>query len=260
VSVEQVRLDDHGSWAELVLARPPVNALTMQMEHELAEACARVAAQPHRWRALVLSAEGAHFCVGADIKEFLARADQPYEPKLGQDLRDHFSVRLASLECPTIAALQGYCLGAGLEMALCCDIRIGAPDLRIGLPEVKLGLFPGMGGTQRVPRALGEQAAKRLILTADQIGAEEALRMGAVAELSDDPRAAAAGLAERVAENGPKAVRAAKRCIELAAMTDLLEGLEREQREWAETWAGDERSEGVTAFVEKRPPSFAGSA
>jgi enoyl-CoA hydratase/carnithine racemase len=160
----------------------------------------------------------------------------------------------------TIAAINGYALGGGTELALACDIRLAAESAQLGLPETSLGLLPGWGGTQRMARLLGAGLAKELIFTARRVTAEEALRIGLVNRVV--PRAAllaeARAMAHQILKNSPIAVQQAKRAINQGLQTSLDQGLALEAEAWLVLYATHDRKEGTTAFVEKRPPQFTG--
>jgi enoyl-CoA hydratase len=161
---------------------------------------------------------------------------------------------------PVVAAINGVCLGGGLELALACDIRIAAAHARFGQPEVTLGLIPGGGGTQMLPRIVGMAHALRLVLTGDIIDAYEALRMGLVHEVvpGDALEARALSMATLIASKGPLAVRAAKEATRAALDLPLEEGRQLEMALFDRCFASDDRVEGVTAFLERRAPRFAG--
>jgi enoyl-CoA hydratase len=167
---------------------------------------------------------------------------------------------IEEFEKPVIAAINGVALGGGLEIALCCDLRIAASRARFGLPEIKLGVIPAAGGTQRLPRLVGEARAKELILTADLVDAETALRYGLVSRVVPQAElmTAALELSQRIAQHPPLAVRFAKRAINRGMQTDLDSGLEYERYAAAMIVDSEDRIEGMRAFVEKREPQFKG--
>jgi enoyl-CoA hydratase len=198
------------------------------------------------------------FCAGSDVKEFESLQGRVGEGKLL--LEKAVYRRLARLPVPTIAAIQADALGGGLELALCCDLRVADERAKLGLPEVRLGVMPGSGGTQRLPRIVGIAKAKELILMGEIIGASDALEIGLV------NRVAAAGqtldeamkMAETIAERGPLAVREAKQALDLAGDMPLDEGLARELDASERIFASRDMLEGAQAFFEKRPPRFTG--
>jgi enoyl-CoA hydratase len=167
---------------------------------------------------------------------------------------------LERLEKPVIAAINGFALGGGLELALACDIRLAATEARMGFPEVGLGIFPGLGGTQRTTRLIGKGQACELIFTGDPIGAEEAARIGLVNRTVPLQQllAEARRLATRIARQGPIAVGKAKTAIQQALEVGLEAGLAFELEAVTETFGTDDQKEGMTAFLERRKPDFKG--
>ena len=245
--------------ARVVLDNPPLNLVTLEMTRALGAELDRIAADP-QVRAVVLTGTGERaFCAGSDVKEFEALAGRVAEGKLL--LEKLIYRKLADLPMPTIAAIEGDALGGGLELALCCDLRVASERARLGMPEVRLGVIPGSGGTQRLPRVIGPARAKQLILVGDLLDAEEAERIGLVNAVA--PAGAALGaameLASKIAERGPLAVREAKRLIDLAADTDLDAGLAAELDASERVFASEDMREGARAFFEKRRPDFTGA-
>jgi enoyl-CoA hydratase/carnithine racemase len=168
--------------------------------------------------------------------------------------------RLADLPMPTIAAIEGDALGGGLEVALCCDLRVASARARLGLPEVRLAVIPGSGGTQRLPRVIGPARAKELILTGRILDAAEAERSGLVQRVvpAGEALGAADELAEEIASRGPLAVREAKRLIDAATELDLDAGLAAELDASERIFTTDDMTEGARAFFEKRDPEYRG--
>lgn len=244
--------------AVITLQRPKaLNALNGQLllelsaAFELAEADASV-------RALVLCGEGRAFAAGADVANLaqLADAFSGREESLnGQAVMG----ALAALPFPTIAAVQGYALGGGLELALACDLRVATPDAKLGLPEVGLGLIPGYGGTQRLPRLIGASRALDLILTGRHVPAEEALAMGLVNRLADDAVAAAMDLARQAMRNAPVAIGLAKEAVVRGMDLDLPRALEVEADLFGLVVTTADMKEGTAAFLEKRKAEFQGN-
>jgi len=244
--------------AEITLNRPEaMNALSTAMAARLAAVCAELGAD-RTVRAIVLAAAGRAFCVGADLKERAAMSDADL---LAQRpvFRAAFGGLLA-LPQPVIAAVHGYALGGGCELALSCDIIVADETAEFGLPETTVGLVPGGGGTQLAPRRLGPGRAADLVLTGRRISAAEAGRLGladrvmpagAAAELSRE-------LAGRIARNSPVAVMHAKRALRLGAGLPLAAGLEVEDAAWRAAAFSADRKEGIAAFVEKREPRWPG--
>ena len=198
------------------------------------------------------------FCAGSHIGEFEGLHGRVAEGKL---LLEKLVYRqLAKLPMPTIAAIEGDALGGGLELALCCDLRIASARARLGMPEVRLAVLPGSGGTQRLPRVVGPARAKELILTGRIISAEEAERIGLVNQVvpAGEARKAADAVAEEIAARGPLAVREAKRLIDVAMDLDLDAGLAAELDASERIFASEDMLEGANAFFGKRDPEYHG--
>lgn len=211
-------------------------------------------------RVIVLTGAGPRgFCVGADIKE--ARAPEtPIEARTRMT-RNAWIERVASSRKPVIAAIHGFCLGAGLELAATADIRVAARDARLGLPETALGLIPGGGGTQRLPRLVGEARALDMILTGAQIDAEEALRIGLVTRLAAEGQSVldlAMDVARKVASRPPASQQNAKEATRSASSMPLDQGLAHERALFALLLDTEDRKEAARAFREKRTPNFTG--
>lgn len=236
----------------LTLDSPPVNALEKQVLDELDQVLDEVPRDVDV--VIVTGAGGKAFVAGADINDFLNLSkDEGMElVRKGQRIFQ----KLEDLEQPTIAAIDGFALGGGLELALACDIRIATPKSQIGLPETGLGIFPGYGGTQRLPRLIGEGKAKQLIFSADPVSAEEAKQIGIIEEVAEDAMEAAKALANRMNSRGPIALRKAKKVINEGLDKPLQEGLELEAESFGELCETEDMQEGATAFFEKRKPQF----
>ncbi|MEX5237140.1 enoyl-CoA hydratase/isomerase family protein [Kocuria arenosa] len=206
---------------------------------------------------------GAVVFTGAGEKSFVAGAD--ISQLVGYTLRDGLRARMQrlydrvqDLELPTIAAVNGFALGGGNELAMSCDIRVAAGSARFGLPETNLGILPGAGGTQRLSRLVGLGRAQEMILTGRIIDAEEALRIGLVTSVvpADELMDAALATAETILAKGPLAVRLAKLVVRNGAETDQRTGLLLERLAQSLLYASDEKAEGASAFLEKRPARF----
>jgi enoyl-CoA hydratase/carnithine racemase len=247
-----------GRIAHLELVNPPLNLVTRELTERLRDALAQLAAADDV-RVVVVSGRGERaFCAGSHIGEFEALRGRVAEGKL---LLEKLVYRqLAQLPMPTIAAIEGDALGGGLELALCCDLRIASARARLGMPEVRLAVLPGSGGTQRLPRVVGPARAKELILTGRIISADEAERIGLVNQVvpAGEARRAAEAVAEEIAARGPLAVREAKRLIDAAMDLDLDAGLAAELDASERIFASEDMLEGASAFFEKRDPEYRG--
>jgi enoyl-CoA hydratase/carnithine racemase len=252
-----VRTD--GYVAEIVLDRAQAhNALSTAMARALADACADVA-RDKTVRAVVLSASGEKaFCVGADLKERNGFSDADL-------MRQRPVFRAAfggilDLPQPAVAAVFGFALGGGCELALACDLVVADETAVLGLPEVTVGVVPGGGGTQTLVRRVGWARAADLILTGRRVGAREAYDLGIVNRLvpAGAAREQAFELANAIAKNSPVGTRAAKQALRLGAGVDLRAGLDIEDAAWRSVAFSGDRREGVAAFNEKRPPEWPG--
>lgn len=247
-----------GQVSTIELDNQPLNLVTVAMMEELDAALDALAAD-HGVRAVVVAGAGERaFCAGSDIKEFEGLAGRVAQGKL---LYEKYVYRkLAELPVPTIAAIEGDALGGGLELALCCDLRVASERARLGMPEVRLGVLPGSGGTQRLPAVVGPARAKELILVGELIDATRAERIGLVNQVvaAGEARRAASGIAERIAKRGPVAVREGKRLIDRARDLDLDAGFAAELDASHRVFASEDMLEGARSFFAKRPPNFSG--
>ncbi|KZE54682.1 enoyl-CoA hydratase [Brevibacillus parabrevis] len=242
--------------ATVTISNPPANALGKAVLDELSELLDQLENNADV-KAIVLTGEGRFFIAGADIKEFtqLAPAEAEAMARSGQALFD----RLETFPKPIIAAINGACLGGGLELAMACHIRFAAVEAKLGLPELNLGLIPGYGGTQRLPRLVGRGKATQLILTSEMIDGEEALRIGLVeavypAEILLDE---VKKLAQVIVQKSAVTLKLALQSVHNTAQTGLAEGLAQEAKKFGEAFASEDMKEGVAAFLEKRKPQFA---
>lgn len=249
-----------GRVAQLELANPPLNLVTGELLDALEAALdALEAAAPGDVRAVVVSGRGERaFSVGSDVKEFEANRGPGGRERFEHEAR--VAQRLAGLPMPTIAAIEGSALGGGLELALCCDLRVVSERAQLGLPEVRLAVTPSTGGTQRLPRIVGLARAKELLLTGRVLGAAEAERIGLVHEVVPAGEAVGRALAigEEIAERGPLAVRAVKALVDAALDRDLAAGHAAEVETSVRIFATDDLLEGARAFLAKRPPTYHG--
>ncbi len=207
-------------------------------------------------RALVVTGEGKAFIAGADIKEMLVLDEAGIQAFC--DLGHKVARQFETLEMVTIAAVNGFALGGGLEMALACDFIYASSNAKLGQPEVTLGIIPGFGGTQRLSRAVGTRLAKELIATGRLLDAEEALRIGLVNKVVEPDKLLDEALdtATKITRNSFSAVTRAKRSINQGAELPLEQALEVEKRNFLDTFTTKDRAEGMKAFMEKRTPSF----
>jgi enoyl-CoA hydratase/carnithine racemase len=244
-----------GHIAELALDRPEaMNAVSTQMALDLAAACAELSADGDVRVVLVTSTSAKAFCVGADLKERSAFTDADL-------LAQRPTARAAyggvlNLPMPTIAVVEGFALGGGLEIALSCDVIIAGSAAVVGLPEVSVGVIPGGGGTQLLTRRIGWSRAAGMIFTARRLSAIQAAELGVVDEVLEAGTARDRGLdlAAQIAANSPVGLRQAKRAMRLGSDVDLATGLEVEDGCWRATAFSGDRAEGVAAFNEKRSP------
>lgn len=242
--------------ATVTLNHPPANVFNVGMLQELDRHFSRLETD-EEVRVIVLTANGRFFSPGADIKE-LARVETVHQ---GSDLSARGQALLNRIErCdkPVIAAINGPCLGGGLELALACHMRVAAAGIALGLPEIKLGIIPGFGGTQRLPRIIGPSKAAELILTGDTISSEEALVLGLVNRVvpAQELLKQAQGLANQVTTKSRLAIQAALRAIRTALDCPFAEGLARESELFGELCETADKREGTSAFLEKRQPKF----
>lgn len=207
-------------------------------------------------RALLVTGAGSKaFCAGADIAELTNRDLEAQ--KRGAELGQQVFARLDTLPMPSVAILNGYAFGGGLELALACTFRLATANAKVGLPEIKLGLIPGYGGTQRLPRVVGEAWALELIMTGRTVAAEEAARIGLVNRLVEgDPVEAGIAFAREFSGHGMVALRLARGAVQRALQTSLIEGLKVEADLSTLAFQTKDANEGMTAFLEKRKPQF----
>src|SRR6187200_44144 len=245
--------------ALVTIDNPPMNALSAALLEEL-EAELEELDTDDAVRAIVLRGAGDRaFVAGADIKEFPALRESASEGGSARGIQQ-VGRRMDAARTPFVAAIRGYCLGGGLELAMCCDVRICADDATLGQPEIKLGLIPGGGGTQRLPRLVGHGRAMFLNLTGDFVDAATAHAWGLVekvvpaSELDD----AALAVAGRIATRSPHAVRVLRELARTTRDLPLEEGLRREAEGFVRCLRSEDGAEGVAAFIEKREPKFVG--
>ncbi len=250
-----ITLQAHDDYALLTLNRPDrLNALSFSVLREIDKALDIVRTQGVR-ALLITGAGDKAFCAGADIEELRDRG--LLEQKRGAELGQAVFEKLARLPVISVACINGYAFGGGLEMALACTFRIAAQNARLGLPEVKLGLIPGYGGTQRLPRLVGEGRALDLILTGRSVLPDEAERIGLVHRVvNGDCVAAGVEFSREITRQGLPAIQFARDAVLRAGDTPIAEGLKIEADLSTLAYRTRDAAEGLTAFIEKRKPEF----
>lgn len=252
-----LHMENRGGIAVLTLDNPPVNALSIEMGQHILHAVEQIEHDDSVLAVILTGAGGKAFVAGADIKEFPRYISENIAEETALQF-DSTLERLHKLGKPTIAALNGLTLGGGLEVALACDFRFAEEQVMIGLPEVKLGLFPGAGGTQRLPRLIGESRAKELILTGEPISAQQALSYGLVNRVVETGKVLSSAIefATGFTTRSLQSIRRAKQAIDEGLEHTLEEGLKIEARLFGEMFDTNDVKEGVSAFIEKRAPKF----
>ncbi|MCI3932724.1 enoyl-CoA hydratase/isomerase family protein [Streptomyces sp. AN091965] len=256
---EFVGVRRHGHVAELALDRPKaMNAVSSAMARSISEACDALGADRDVRVVVLTSTHERAFCVGADLKERNSLTDAELVRQRPVSRAAYTGV--LDLPMPTVAAVHGYALGGGFELALSCDVIVADPTAVVGLPEVSVGVLPGGGGTQLLPRRVGAARAAELIFSARRVEAAEAKELGLVDLVAGEgeDRDEALALAARIAANSPVGLRAAKRALRLGHGLDLRAGLEVEDAAWRSVAFSGDRVEGVAAFNEKRKPEWPG--
>jgi enoyl-CoA hydratase len=243
--------------ARVTLNNPPMNPLTAEAKQDLGRVFRELDEKSDQVRAVVLAGGGEKaFAAGADIKAFLELTPETALPRLERS-HEMFSL-VENYRWPVIAAIRGFCLGGGLELALCCDIRYSAEDAVLGFPEVNLSIFPGNGGMARGLHYLGLGRFKELVYTGRRISAAEAYEYGLVEKVvpSEALMEEALGLAKSIAKRGPLGVAGAKKVINQTRDLAVSEALAVESRNWSQLAATEDMKEGARAFVEKRKPVY----
>ena len=256
MAYETIILEKKERVATLTLNRPPMNPLNRQMYEELGQASEELNADPEVKVVIITGAGEKAFAAGLDVKEV--------EGKSVTEMKDFWACsrdaasRVAGIEKPVIAAISGLALGGGLELALCCDLRIAAEGTRFGQPEVTLGIIPGGGGTQRLPRLIGAARAKELLFTGAMIDAETALEIGLVNKVvpPDALMEEAAALATTIAAMPAVALKMIKHAVDHGINMDLNSAIIFEGESFMLSYTSEDGREGLRAFVEKRKPQF----
>ncbi|MBF7082856.1 enoyl-CoA hydratase/isomerase family protein [Desulfallas sp. Bu1-1] len=253
-----VKITRENNTAVITIDNPPVNALSHQIIDELDRILDELVGETDVRSVIITGAGEKAFVAGADIRQF------PYLTKeKGYDLARTGQLvfnKIEALNVPVIAAINGFCLGGGCELAMACDIRIAGENAKLGQPEVNLGIIPGYGGTQRLPRLVGAGKAKELIFTGEAIDAREAYRIGLVDILVPPGEALkrALALCAKIQEKGPLAISAAKKAVNRGLDQTLDDGLELEAVLFKELCATEDQKEGARAFLAKEKPRFQG--
>lgn len=241
----------------LTINRPKsLNALNSEVLSEIGQVATEIHTHPDIQVVIITGAGEKAFVAGADIKEMAHKS--AVEGQAFSALGNKVFSQLSKLKQPTIAAINGYALGGGLELALACDIRIGSTNAKVGQPEVGLGIIPGFGATQRLSRAIGLAKAKEMILTARNIDADEALRIGLFNQVVEQEQLIeeATKMANDMVKNAPLAVQAAKAVIDKGYDMPLDSALTLEENTFGLLFSTDDQKEGMSAFVEKRSAAF----
>ncbi len=256
-SYRTISVTMEGPIAIITLNRPEaLNALNSVMVRELVDSLGRLDVD-EKVRCVVLTGSEKAFCAGADVKEMATKSSA--EMASADHLRGVWE-KAANLQKPLIAALSGYALGGGLELAMCCDIILASEGTKLGQPEINIGIIPGGGGTQRLARAVGKYKATEMIMTGAMVTADEAKALGLVNRVVPPGKhlEEAVKIASDIATKAPLAVRAAKRAIAASQEKGLSQGLELERTLFYELFGTEDKKEGMAAFLEKRKPNFKG--
>ncbi|WP_394583851.1 enoyl-CoA hydratase-related protein [Cytobacillus firmus] len=255
-SYETIEVSQQGKLGLIVLNRPKVlNAINRTMVSEILAAMEGFEADP-AVKAIVLSGNGRAFAAGADIDEMAN--DHAIDFELRNQFKDWD--RLAMIKKPIIGAVQGFALGGGFELALCCDLLYAADNAEFGFPEVNLGVMPGAGGTQRLTKLVGKTKAMEWLFTGKRISAREALHHGIVNQLIAEELLLEETMkaAEQISSQAPIAIRLIKEAVLKAVDTPLNEGMEFERKNFYLLFSTEDQKEGMNAFIEKRKPHFKG--
>ena len=255
-----VTTEHEGAVARVTIDNPPMNALSVALLAELEAEVDRLDGDASTRAVVICGAGDRAFVAGADIKEFPAlRENGGVEGGAARGLQA-VGKRMDAAHIPFVAAIKGFCLGGGLELAMCCDVRICSDDAKLGQPEIKLGLIPGGGGTQRLPRLVGQGRANLLNLGGDFIDAGTAYQWGLVERVvpAAEVLATATAIAQGFAARSPHAVAVIRELARTTRDLSLEEGLRREADGFRRCLLSEDGQEGVAAFVEKRQPQFTG--
>jgi len=242
--------------AFLTINNPPMNAISREVAQQLDEAVVEIG-KDDNIKAVIFSGEGRAFISGADIRMLKEVKDRHQARQVTSVLHGALN-KIEALRKPVIAAVHGFCLGGGLEVALACHMRIAGEKAVFGVPEIKLGIYPGAGGTQRLPRVVGKAKGLEMILTGEFISAQEALQWGLVNKVvpQDKVQEAARALAEQIVSKGRLAVEYAMMVVTEGLKMDLQKGLDLEEEYFGILCETEDMQEGMAAFLEKRDPKF----
>ena len=256
MAYETIILEKKERIATLTLNRPPMNPLNRRMYEELGKASEELNADPEVKVVIITGAGEKAFAAGLDVKEVEGKSIT--EMKDFQAFSRDASERVAAIEKPVIAAINGLALGGGLELALCCDLRIASDGIHFGQPEVTLGIIPGGGGTQRLPRLIGAARAKELLFTGAMIDAQTALEMGLVSKVVPPAKLMeeVTALATTIATMPAVALKMIKHAVDHGINMDLNSALIYEGESFMLSYTSEDGREGLRAFVEKRKPDF----
>ncbi|MBL6599476.1 MAG: enoyl-CoA hydratase/isomerase family protein [Alphaproteobacteria bacterium] len=253
-----IDLSRNGDFAVITINRPEaLNALSFSLVRDISDRLDEVEGTDARGLIFIGAGDRA-FCAGADIAELMGRSlvDHKADMERGQRTFD----RLSTFRMPTLAVINGFAFGGGLELATACNLRVATPNAKMGLPEIKLGVIPGYGGTQRLPRLVGEGRAMDIVLSGRAVGAEEAERIGLVnriiGEDGADPLEAGMAYLSEITQFGLPAIGLAREAVQRAMDTPVSEGLKIEADLNTIAFQTEDAIEGLTAFLEKRKPSF----
>ncbi len=255
MSFETILVDKKGAVGLITLNRPEaLNALNAQLLKEVGEALVCLDGDKEIGSIIISGSEKA-FAAGADIKEM---SDKTFGDALLENMFGDINAVFAAIRKPVIAAVSGYALGGGCELAMCCDIIIASENAKFGQPEINLGVIPGIGGTQRLTRLIGKTKAMDMILTGRMMDAEEAERSGLVSRIvaTDDLLDSVVEIAEAIAAKSLPSLILAKEAVNRALETSLSEGLVFERRAFHSLFATEDQKEGMAAFIDKRQPQF----
>ena len=254
---DYITTERDGNVAVVAVDRPETrNAMDVETRKQLRRALEAVE-DDDDVEAIVLTGAGETFISGSDVSLF--KEMDSFDAKAYTEYTQGLYNYVESIPKPVVAAIDGYAMGGGLEISMCCDVRVAASDAKLGQSELAIGAIPGGGGTQRLPRMVGMGVAKELMFTGNPIDAERAHELGLVNRLTDDdPVEAAKELCGEMTRHSPKVLSVLKEVVNKGNQTDLHSGLELERYAWALAFATDDLDEGVDAFLEKRDPDYEG--